>query len=51
MNKSDVLTKMEQLHVEQLPAVDEKGKLVGVVDRSRVLASMMLEITSELRKH
>jgi len=51
MNKSDALTKLEQLHVEQLPAVDENGKFVGVVDRSRVLASMMLEITSELRKH
>ena len=50
MNKSDVLTKMEQLHVEQLPAVDDNGKFIGVVDRSRVLASMMLEITSKLRK-
>ena len=44
-----VLEQMEKLNVDWLPVVDEAKKFVGVVDRSRVVASLILEVDTRLR--
>jgi len=48
-DKRMVLEQMEKLNVDWLPVVDESHKFVGVVDRSRVVASLILEVDTRLR--
>jgi len=49
-NKQDVLNRMAKLNVDWLPVIDETGdEFVGIVDRSRLTASLLLEITSAVR--
>jgi predicted transcriptional regulator len=40
---------MEASNADWLPVVDNAKKFVGVVDRSRVVASLILEVDTRLR--
>jgi hypothetical protein len=48
-DKRDVLTKMEELGIDWLPVKNADGKLDGVVDRSRLTTSLILDVTNQLR--
>jgi hypothetical protein len=48
-DKRMVLEQMEMLNADWLPVVDQARKFVGVVDRSRVVASLILEVDNRLR--
>jgi len=48
-DKRMVLEQMEKLNADWLPVVDGAKKFVGVVDRSRVVASLILEVDTRLR--
>ena len=39
---------MEILEAEALPVADEGGRFVGVVDRGRITAAMLIEISRQL---
>ena len=47
--KSQALEKMEKLNVDSLPVVDNENKFIGVVDRSRLTASLIIDVTQQLR--
>jgi hypothetical protein len=48
-DKRMVLEQMEKLNADWLPVVDQGREFVGVVDRSRVVASLILEVDTRLR--
>ena len=48
-DKRDVLEKMEQMNAEWLPVLSEQGKLDGIVSRSRLTASMIIEVADKLK--
>lgn len=48
--KTDALEKMEELGSDWLPVLGEKNTFDGVVERSRVTASLILDVTNQLRK-
>jgi CBS domain-containing protein len=48
-DKRAVLERMENSHRDWLPVVGEKGQLAGIVERSRLIASMILDITTQLK--
>lgn len=47
-NKSEALTAMEDKNLEILPVIDQDGYLQGIVDRSRLTASLILDVTKQL---
>lgn len=47
-DKRQALVQMEQLDVQTLPVVDEAGKFVGIVDRSKLTASILIEIAEKV---
>ena len=47
-DKRSALKAMEQHHVTALPVVDEKGRFVGMIDRARLTASLIIEVTDQL---
>jgi len=47
-DKQQVLTQMDGMDVQTLPVVDEAGRFVGVVDRSKLTASILLEIAKKV---
>lgn len=47
-NIKDALQALNTLDVQTLPALDEQGTFIGVVDRSKLSASMLLEIAQKL---
>ena len=47
-DKKNALELMEKLDLEILPVVDSSGKFSGVVDRSRLTASLILDVTNQL---
>jgi CBS domain-containing protein len=51
-SKSYVLEKMEEWHLDWLPVVDAegKGKFVGIVERSAILARLVLDLDKQLRQ-
>lgn len=49
-DKSEVLQSMEQLNVDVLPAVNEQNIYVGIVNRARLIASLILDVSKELKK-
>ncbi len=49
MDKKAVLEKMEKLNVEMLPVVDKKGIFTGVVDRSRLTASLIIDVANKVK--
>ena len=48
-DKREVLAKMEKLGAAWLPVLGSDGKLVGVVDQSRLTASLILDVTNRLQ--
>lgn len=48
-DKQTALIKLEELNVETLPVVDEDGSIVGVVDRSRLASSLIIEVAGKVR--
>ena len=52
-NKKIVLASMEDKNIDWLPVVSSKEegyKLVGIVDRSRLTASLILDVTDQLEE-
>jgi CBS domain-containing protein len=49
-DKHDALERMEKLAADWLPVVDERGRFAGVVDRSRLTASLILDVTTRLQQ-
>jgi hypothetical protein len=49
-DKTDALEKMEKVGSDWLPVVGENSKFDGLVERSRVTASLILDVTNQLRK-
>jgi hypothetical protein len=49
-DKYQALLKMETLNVDRLPAVNEKKHFVGMVDRSRLTASLLIDVANNLKK-
>lgn len=48
-DKRDVLEKMEKLGADWLPVLKPGGQLDGIVDRSRLTASLILDVTNQLK--
>ena len=48
-DKQTALERMEAFDVETLPVIDAANNYVGVVERSRLLSSMIIEVTQKLR--
>lgn len=49
VDKGKVLERMEDLKVEILPVIDANRQFVGVVDRSKLATSLIIEVTRQLR--
>ena len=49
-DKGQTLRKMETLNLEILPVVDNKGYFVGIVNRSRLTASLLIDVAANLNK-
>lgn len=49
LSKRDVLGKMDTRNTDWLPVVDEAHRFKGVVERSRLTASMLLDIAAQLQ--
>ena len=47
--KRDVLSKMDTRDTDWLPVVDEAQRFKGVVERSRLTASMLLDVAAQLQ--
>lgn len=48
-DKREVLARMEKLGVDWLPVVGQGEKLAGIVDRSRLTASLILDVANQLQ--
>lgn len=48
-DKQSALEKMEELGVEMLPVVDFEEGFVGVVERSRLASSLIIEVANKVR--
>lgn len=48
LSKRDVLRRMDELRVDSLPVVDKDGVFVGTVERSRLTASLILEVADRI---
>lgn len=49
VNKQSALERMESLNVETLPVIDEEGRFVGIVDRSRLTTSLIIDVADQIR--
>ncbi len=47
-HKYDVLQRMEELDVQTLPVIDEEDRLVGILERSKLSASILIDISERL---
>jgi len=47
-DKRQALMQMEAMDVQTLPVVDDAGKFVGVVDRSKLTASILIDIAQKV---
>ena len=47
-DKRQALVQMESMDVQTLPVVDEAGQFVGIVDRSKLTASILIEIAEKV---
>lgn len=48
ISKRDALERMEEFGVDSLPVVDEQGGFGGMIDRSRLTSSLILEVAERL---
>ena len=49
-DKSQTLQLMEQLNLDILPVVNEQKMYLGIVNRARLLASLILDVAKDLKK-
>ncbi len=49
-NKQEALTRMESQDVDVLPVVNETGQFKGVVDRSKLTASLLVDIAARVEQ-
>ena len=49
-DKGQALRKMEALNVDTLPVVDNKSHFAGIVNRSRLTASLLIDVAKNLEK-
>ncbi|MCA9735575.1 MAG: hypothetical protein H6696_00325 [Deferribacteres bacterium] len=49
VDKKAVLEKMESLNLDILPVVDANGKFTGVVERSRLTASLIIDVANKVK--
>jgi hypothetical protein len=49
-DKRQALQKMEKLNMDTLPVVEEKQRFVGIVNRSRLTASLLIDVANNLEK-
>ncbi len=49
-DKRRALKEMEDLNVESLPVVDKDNRYIGIVDRSRLTASLILDVAQAVAK-
>jgi hypothetical protein len=49
-HKQTALEKMEALNIEMLPVIDKMGRFVGVVDRSRLTSSLIIDVAKRLNQ-
>lgn len=47
-DKGQALQKMETLNIDTLPVVDEKKRFAGIVNRSRLTASLLIDVAKNL---
>lgn len=47
-DKAEALTRMETANVDTLPVVDERNRYIGIVNRSRLTASLLIDVSSSL---
>jgi len=47
-DKRTALERLEALHVEALPVMNQERRLAGVIERSRVVASLILEVARKV---
>jgi hypothetical protein len=47
--KSQALQKMENLNVDTLPVIGKNGRFEGVVNRSRLTASLLIDVSQQLK--
>lgn len=50
VHKKDILKKMEESNLDILPVTDKYGRFVGVVQRDRIVASLIIDIAAKLEK-
>jgi hypothetical protein len=48
-DRQDALEKMENLGVDWLPVVEDDGRFAGIVERSRLTASLILDVADRLK--
>ncbi len=48
-NKQLALERMESLNIEALPVIDKEGRFVGIVDRSRLTASLIIDVARQIK--
>ncbi|MET1255870.1 CBS domain-containing protein [Aliikangiella maris] len=48
-SRSEALSKMIELHVDELPVIDQQGDLVGMVERNFISSTLLLEIASKVK--
>jgi CBS-domain-containing membrane protein len=49
-DKTQALQLMESLNVDTLPVIDKNRRFVGIVNRSRLTASLIVDVAKELKK-
>ena len=49
MDKHTVLEKMETLNIDILPVIDENDKFVGIVERARLTASLIIDVAKKVK--
>jgi Mg/Co/Ni transporter MgtE len=49
-DKKQALQMMEKRNVENLPVVNEEKRFAGIVDRSRLTASLIIDVANELKR-
>ncbi len=48
-HKQTALMKMEEIKTEKLPVIDEQERFIGVVNRSRLTASMIIDVANKVK--
>ena len=49
-DKGQALQRMEELNIDVLPSLNQENKFIGVVDRSRLTASLIIDVTNRLKQ-